>query len=292
MPMTFKRRSFITGLAALACPVPHALQAAIPAAPDLSGLPADKRAEAEAVYARMMAALPYEQTTVKGGTAFAEWKRLKGLGKGWPVIVGDDEALDRLAEQYSIDDPTVSPSPQLKLPPIRPTSAILKAADHLTYPRDLNSWDGAFKTEDLHAPLGTWPKDAAPLPDAWGISIALDLLKGVPLETAHVLFIPTAQSWEIPAFLRWGGWNACPPPEYHVAALRHWHEAFGAQLVAISGDRMDLHVERPPASHAQALAVAREIYRYCPDIVDQGTETVAALAATMVSGHWWNFWWD
>lgn len=292
MPCTLKRRTFIAGLAAAACPIPQALQASTPSAPDFSGLPADKRTVAEATYARMMAALPYEQTTVKGGLAFAEWKRLKTLGKGWPVIVGDDEALNRLAEQYSIDDPTVSPSPILKLPPPRAPATILKAAERLTFPRDLGKWDGAYKPEDLHAPLGTWPKDTAPLPDAWGISIAMDLVKDVPFETAHALFIPTQHRWEVPAFLRWGGWNACPPPEYHVAALRRWHVAFGAELVAISADRMDLRVERPPVRHDQALAVVREIYRYCPDIVDQGTETICSLAATMVSDHWWNLWWD
>lgn len=77
-----------------------------------------------------------------------------------------------------------------------------------------------------------------------------------------------------------------------MVPLRRWHETFGAELVAISGDRMHLRVERPPVKHDQALAVAREIYRYCPDIVDQDTEAISSLAATMVSGHWWNLWWD
>ncbi|MCJ2187031.1 DUF4253 domain-containing protein [Novosphingobium beihaiensis] len=117
-------------------------------------------------------------------------------------------------------------------------------------------------------------------------------MNGQPLEKVHVLFIPTQHGWEVPAYLRWGNWNACPPPEYHVAALRQWHDRFGAELVGMTGDRMDVHVASPPASRDAALGTAKEIYRYCPDIVDQGTGTLSALAAAMVSGHWWNFWWD
>ncbi|WP_206244051.1 DUF4253 domain-containing protein [Novosphingobium terrae] len=292
MSITLKRRTFITGLAATACQTSSALYGAVPSMPDFSALPPEKRADAERMFARMMAAMPYERTTVKGSSAFAEWERLKGLGKGWPVLVGDDDALERIAEQFTMGDPTIFPSPALQLPPPRAPSAILEAANHLTFPRDLNKWGGAYRPEDLHAPLGTWPETITAVPDAWGTSVAMDIIKGIPLDTVHVLFIPTEHSWEVPAYLRWGDWNACPPPEYHVAALRHWHDAFGAELVGIGGDRMDLRVKAPPVRHAEALTVAKEIYRYCPDSVDQGTQTLAALAATMVSGPWWNLWWD
>lgn len=59
---------------------------------------------------KLRAALPYECVTVAGGDALSEWKRLHDLGQGWPVIIGDDEALDRIAEQYSLDDPAMLPA--------------------------------------------------------------------------------------------------------------------------------------------------------------------------------------
>jgi hypothetical protein len=47
--------------------------------------------------------------------------------------------------------------------------------------------------------------------------------------------------------------------------------------------------ERLPIRRDEAFSVARELlYRNCQDIVDQGADTVATLAAMMVSGHWWN----
>jgi len=35
-----------------------------------------------------------------------------------------------------------------------------------------------------------------------------------------------------------------------------------------------------------------EMYSYCPDIIDQGVGTLEALAADLMAGHWWYFWWD
>ena len=43
---------------------------------------------------------------------------------------------------------------------------------------------------------------------------------------------------------------------------------------------------------AEALDLAREQYAYCPDLVDQGTETLSALAASLLKDEWWHFWWD
>jgi hypothetical protein len=89
-----------------------------------------------------------------------------------------------------------------------------------------------------------------------------------------------------------GGWNACPAPEYHVAALPSWHERYGAELVAIGGDVIELRVSRRPAGRIEALTLAREMYLYDEDIVSQGTETFAMLAATLMASDWWFFRWD
>lgn len=48
----------------------------------------------------------------------------------------------------------------------------------------------------------------------------------------------------------------------------------------------------PPTERAEVEAVARAQYNYCVDIVDQGVETLAALAEEQVHSHRWYFWWD
>lgn len=137
--------------------------------------------------------------------------------------------------------------------------------------------------------VGDWP-DTLP-PSALGLTLANDV-HGKPLDKVHILLIPTTESAAVPAYLRWGGWNACPAPEYHVAALRSWHERYGAELVAIGGDVIELRVKRRPGDRAEALALAREMYLYDEDIVSQGTETFAVLAATLMASDRWFFWWD
>jgi len=263
--------------------------------PNLDHLSPEKRAEVEAIYAKMFASLPYERTEVPGASLTVELQRFRTLGKGYPVAIGDDDALSRIAEQYSIDDPAVFPRTAItsNLPHPRSLDEILAASDALQFPDDLAQWPGACAPEDLQASIGEWPDQPADNESNSPIlAVAYDFRTGMPFEKVHVLFIPTEESWQVPAYLRWGDWNACPPPEYHVAALRHWHDAYGAELVGISGDTMDLMVKYPPTSKEEALAVAKDIYWYCPDDVDQGTETLAALAGSMVMRHNWQFWWD
>lgn len=294
MGQSFNRRDVIVGTVAACVSVATDANATEAMPPDLSHLPPDRRTQAEAMYANIMAAFPYERTMVSGADISLELDRLSKLGRGWPVVVGNDEDFQRLAEQYSINDPVVSPGLAARpgwAAPRSPTD-ILKLSTSINFPKDLAQWPGAFPPEDLHAEVGTWPVITPGQTFEPDVSVAFNLATGKPYDSVHVVFIPTEHSFEIPAYLRWGDWNACPPSEYHVAALRRWHQAFGLELVGINGDRMDARVIRPPSQRAEALSVAKEIYQYCPDIVDQGTETLSALAGTMVTGHRWNFWWD
>ena len=67
-----------------------------------------------------------------------------------------------------------------------------------------------------------------------------------------------------------GELEQCPPPAFHVAALRAWRERYGAELVGLGADVMNLRVARRPATRDEALELARAQYVYCSDIIDQG----------------------
>jgi hypothetical protein len=137
--------------------------------------------------------------------------------------------------------------------------------------------------------IGEWPTEPMGAPQ---LSVATDTLSGAPLEKVLIVTLPTDDSSTIPAYLHWGHWNGCPAPEYHVAALRSWRERFGAELVGLSHDVMNVRVKSRPSTREAALDLAREQYVYCRDIVDQGVQTLSALAAVLMESDWWYFWWD
>ena len=73
---------------------------------------------------------------------------------------------------------------------------------------------------------------------------------------------------------------------------KRWHEQYGAEIVSITHDVMEFTVAKPPQTKGAALALAKEQFVFCPDIVHQGVGDVAALAATLLKSNYWYFWWD
>lgn len=109
----------------------------------------------------------------------------------------------------------------------------------------------------------------------------------------RLALIEAAHGWEIPARLAWSGAaNYDLSGAHHLAVLRRWGQRYGAELLTLGFDTIELLVDRPPAAKDEALAVAREQFAYCPDIVWQGLETIGALAATQARSRLWYFWWD
>ena len=274
------RRTFSLGIAAAGLTAALGRANAWQVEQDLSHLTPPQREAYEAYQRRMWAAFPYEIITVRGADALTECERIKSRRMGQPVIVGGDQDLLDLVDQFTMMDPAVAPVPGM-FEPVRTPDQILEAASKLSFPPVDNG-------QEEPAPVGEWPAE----PDhSAGLSIAADT-DGKPLDQLHILLVPATHCWEIPAYLRWGGWNANPAPEYHVAALRSWGDRFDAELVAINRDTMNVRVNRRPSTREEALILAREQYAYCPDLIDQGVGSVSALAAMLLADDWWYFWWD
>jgi len=118
------------------------------------------------------------------------------------------------------------------------------------------SWEsGAETANEIQRPLGKWPAS----PDtSIGLSVAQDVLTGKPLAKAYIGLAPTEDWTTIPAYLRWGGWNDCPAAEYHVAAMRTWRDRYGAELVGMSSDTINLRVATRPKTRkrpSRSLAI-------------------------------------
>lgn len=124
------------------------------------------------------------------------------------------------------------------------------------------------------------------------VQTQFDLLSGYLKPLQFIGLVELDEPWELFARLGYGGWNGCPGPEAHVAVHRHWRERFGAEPIAISDAVVECCVARPAADRKAALALAAEQQAYCPDIVEQGVSSTAALAATLLEAPVWYFWWD
>ena len=91
------------------------------------------------------------------------------------------------------------------------------------------------------------------------------------------------------------GWRGAA--NYHTAVpltvvLRSWEERFGATLMHVGYDMVDLLVERPVNSPEAALAVAAEHFAFCMDNIYQGAGSIEEYAAELPGAARWSFWWD
>ncbi|NUT45564.1 MAG: DUF4253 domain-containing protein [Thermoactinospora sp.] len=77
-----------------------------------------------------------------------------------------------------------------------------------------------------------------------------------------------------------------------AAVVRSWEDRFGARVVCLGFNTIDLSVAAPPADLEHALHVAAEHWTFCPDNVIQGAGDLRGYAEQLVGGHSWSFWWD
>ena len=105
--------------------------------------------------------------------------------------------------------------------------------------------------------------------------------------------IPVKNPWEIFAYLPFGNWNECPNTPELMAAAKYWFEQYGAVPAAMSHDELEFLLPAPVPKE-KAMDAAVELYGFCPDVIDQGSEdaTVGALADVLRQSTVWYFWWD
>ncbi|MEV7774572.1 DUF4253 domain-containing protein [Kitasatospora sp. NPDC086791] len=159
--------------------------------------------------------------------------------------------------------------------------------------------DGEDRAElaEALAPYGlTWPgtapavdvPDGAAGAEARGLADVLQCVKDVRLGLVRADSGAEA--------LAVCGWNGPVNHEDDIAkvaaVLADWERRFGAQVVEVGFDTLELSVPVPPATLAEALPVAAEHVSFCPDLVFQGTGSLTEYAEELVGAHQWSFWWD
>ncbi|MCU1452714.1 MAG: hypothetical protein JWN46_860 [Acidimicrobiales bacterium] len=224
---------------------------------------------------------------VPGGVqALATWRALRerhartGL---WPVLLGSvpDLIVDQLTWRVQIladDRPgiarlsEVTPAPDLFVRWLGDPAADAYLSDVPRHLAKLQADEVAIRDR-----LDTRPDD-----------VALRSLQG---ETVHIVLVPAAGGWEVPALLAWSGAEkeGHGGPE-HVAVLHFWRESYGAELIGLGLESLELLVERPPTDARGAFELAMQHYAYCPELMDNLAPAIGALAATLLGRHWYFDW--
>ena len=115
----------------------------------------------------------------------------------------------------------------------------------------------------------------------------VDVVRAIVGDPVHVALVPAEASWEVPALLAWAGAEGDDiGGAEHLSILHLWHEAYGAELVSLGLERMELLVQRPPDDAREAFELAVQHYAYCPALMDHLAPAIGALAATMFGRHW------
>ena len=237
---------------------------------------------------------------VPGTEAVQEWTRLRELLAPhglYPVLLGDEESLSNHAE--ALRDAEGSAAAQarelVEEPPFDARAwaraKLQKEAEEL---RGFGEEEAAQRNESLVQLLNAsgpvaLPTDVQPLRS---FTIPTDIVSGKFLPEVTLAVVRAREPWELPLQLRYGGWNECPLPEDNARLMRSWAERFGAEVVGITHDTVELRVARPPQDPVAALRLAAEHYAYCSDIVEQGVESIEGLAAVLLGAPVWFFWWD
>jgi hypothetical protein len=142
--------------------------------------------------------------------------------------------------------------------------------------------------------LGAWP-ESVDLKEFSRSSECLEFPEA--REIVSLCLLPVEQSWQVPALLRFGGWNDCPFPAEHTCVHLSWHNRYGAEIIRLSRDTMELFVPYPPTTLQECRSLALEHFAYSPDTIysalssPEGLE-LKDLVISLLRYWFWFFWWD
>ena len=78
-----------------------------------------------------------------------------------------------------------------------------------------------------------------------------------------------------------------------TAICKYWYEKYQAVPAVFANDILEFYA--PAKLNGQnSIEAAKEHYAFCPDRIDQGTETytLSELASGLEESDVWYFWWD
>lgn len=104
-----------------------------------------------------------------------------------------------------------------------------------------------------------------------------------------ITVIKSNDQFDILRFMATNGINYDINTDSLITRLKTWNNKYPFDIIGADGDWVEARFTSPPSSFA---VFAKEVYAFCPDVVDQGTNTVQALGDEMESFNMLYLWWD
>jgi len=112
---------------------------------------------------------------------------------------------------------------------------------------------------------------------------------GIGAKSDNIGILKTVDKYQILKQLQTDGINWGIDTDSLIKLIKAFDHKYSLQLIGASGDWCEFMINREPESW---MTLANEAYKVCPDIVDQGSQTVEKLADEMKQTKRLYFWWD
>ena len=112
---------------------------------------------------------------------------------------------------------------------------------------------------------------------------------GIENEPDVVGILKTTDKYEILRQMQTNGTNWDIDNDSVISIIKSFDEKYSLELIGASGEYCEFIIKNEPKSW---FGLAEEVYKVCPDVVDQGSGDIKALAAEMQKTKQLYFWWD
>jgi uncharacterized protein DUF4253 len=214
----------------------------------------------------------------------ALWRQARShaetLGR-WPVLVLDPFYPDTFSRFYYAGDQDQSPAAVLSRASEMTPAAVWDVYRTTSVEDDHGAWDGYARSDLAESAARVGREPPLTLQDARQMYPDLGLLERALFEweeqqrpttaaeggayldgqvelsdSCGLMLMPTAHSWEVPAYTDFYGASKPLGHEALVRVLQEWWERFGAELVGSWGTLLEFRVARPPTDVRTAYDLA------------------------------------
>lgn len=140
---------------------------------------------------------------------------------------------------------------------------------------------------------GIWPGLAAPAAPEVSPEAAADELAGRLIRDpgARLGLMPVERGADVPVAAEWWAGEELDTGAA-AAVLRSWEDRFGARVVQLGYDSLELSVAAPARDLDQAVRVAAEHFALCVENVGRERDALSHYAEELVGARHWSFWWS